>query len=414
MTSTSTHKNNPFLLINLLIVFFIPVTICFTEGSDHLCWPGWRGPFGNGTCAESNWDPQKINKKVDILWEKNIGKGYSNVSIKDNLLYITGNINKKDTVYCLDFNTGKTLWSYSYDCPTQGYYPGTRASPFIDKNYVFTASREGHIFCFQKTTGRVIWKKHAVIDLKAEDTTWGFSSSPIIHNDILLMNVRKYGIALNKKTGEIVWMSPEGKCGYASPVICTIEGTRQVLFFGFNAIYSTDINTGQMLWSYPWATEWGANTADPLVMGDRVFISSNYKMGCVCLKIKTGKPIVLWHNKEMNSIFPSFIFNNDYIYGNDGTAGKGFYKCIDARTGKVMWSKKLGFGTLSSTGNNLIFLTELGHLAVIDMNPHQYTELSRTRIKGGIFFTEPVLVKGRIFLRRRDGPLFCIDVQNSL
>jgi outer membrane protein assembly factor BamB len=184
----------------------------------------------------------------------------------------------------------------------------------------------------------------------------------------------RMGIALDKRNGNKVWASPGAKAGYATPVFCTLDKTDTLLFFGHNALYGVEALTRSLLWSYPWETEWGANTADPLVFGDHAFISSHYGMGSVCLKITDNTPSLCWKLEKLSSHFPSFIYSHEFIYGNDRTAGKGKYCCIDPKTGNVMWSVSLGFGTLTATDKHLIFLTE------------------------------PVLCNGFLFIRERRGP----------
>jgi outer membrane protein assembly factor BamB len=352
-----------------------------------------------------------IKSTLKTHWKYDVGAGYSNVCIKGKLLYTMGNKNKTDTVYCLDRETGNVCWEFSYPCPTRGYYPGTRSTPVFDESRLYTVSREGHVFCLNGVNGAVLWKRHLVKEFLARIPVWGFAGSPVIRENILYLNACRYGIALNKYTGEKIWASPGGKCGYATPVFCTLEGRETVLIFSHNALFALDPVPGRVLWKFPWETEWGANTADPLVFGNRIVISSSYGMGSICLEIKNSTPAVCWTSEEMSSHFPNFIYQKGCIYGNDGTAGKGRFCCIDPETGNVLWSKSPGFGTLTATEKYLILLTETGGLSVLETDGPGYREIAGTRIKGGIFFTEPVLCGGFLFIRERRGTLFCIDVR---
>ncbi|MBN2442852.1 MAG: PQQ-like beta-propeller repeat protein [Spirochaetales bacterium] len=399
---------------HLLFILLFFNGVCFSEdNTDSFNWPRFRGSHGNGISDCKVWDPSLIRENMNFRWTIDVGAGYSNVAIKGTHLFTLGNKKKQDTVYCIDSDSGVIRWEYSYSCPTRGFYPGTRATPIIDEDRLYTMSREGHVFCFDTRSGNVIWKKHVVKDFHAEIPIWGFSGSPVIRGNILYLNACRFGIALDKRNGKTVWSSPEGKAGYATPVFCTLDQTDSLLFFGHDALYAVEASTGSLLWNYSWETEWGANTADPLVFGNHVFISSHYGMGSVCLEIKGNTPSLCWKLEKVSSHFPGFIYSRGFIYGNDGTAGKGRYCCINAETGNVMWSASLGFGTLTATDKHLIFLTELGYLSVAEINTSTYKVIAKTRIKGGIFFTEPVLCSGFLFIRERRGMLSCIDLRKQ-
>ena len=92
-----------------------------------------------------------------------MGKGLSSVSVKGRYAYTLGNANGKDTVWCLEAETGKKVWSFSYDCGP-GSYPGPRATPTVDGGVVYTLSREGHLFAFDAGNGKVRWRRHLVKD----------------------------------------------------------------------------------------------------------------------------------------------------------------------------------------------------------------------------------------------------------
>lgn len=226
----------------LLIVNLWPV---FTENTD---WPGWRGPEGNSFAPGKDWDPLKLSKKPNILWKSNAGSGYSSFAITGNHLYTMGNTGNKETVWCFNVNTGKKVWKHTYAC-TPGQYPGPRCTPLINEGKVYTLGEKGSLFCLNARTGKVIWKKNVVSDFKAQSPSWNFASSPVIEGDILYLNVCRYGIALNKETGKKIWTSPSDKCGYASPVLCTINNVKCVLMFGMKAVYSVKRDDGTLLCS---------------------------------------------------------------------------------------------------------------------------------------------------------------------
>ena len=400
------------ILRNYIIVTVILIFCIWPGSAGDFDWPNWRGPERNSVSQEKNWDPLKLSGEPAILWKINVGNGYSSFAIVDNYLYTMGNKNRKDTVWCLNVKTGKEVWHYTYPC-SFGQYPGPRSTPLIDGENMYTLSEKGDLFCFNAKTGKVIWELNIVKKFKAQAPTWNFAGSPVVEGDILYINACKYGIALNKKTGKKVWVSPPAKGGYSSPVICTIEKKESVLFFGEKAIYGVQRDNGKLLWQYKWITNYDVNAADPLVSDNKVFISSNYGVGCSLLQIKRNKPSEIWKSTVIKSHFSSFVLFDGYLYGNDGSPGSGRFKCIKLSDGKEMWSEKLGFGSLMATKDYLIMLTERGTLHIVKVNPKKYEEIAQAKVLNNTCWTPPVLCSEKIYCRNHRGDIVCVDVSKD-
>jgi len=396
-------------LFQAIILFVLFHFITFEAFSD---WPRWRGPEGNGISTETEWNPEALLQGPRIVWKVNVGIGYSCIAIKGSSLYTMGNRKGQDTVYCLDATTGRMVWKYSYPC-SPGQYPGPHATPTVDGSVVYTLSKKGHLFCFSADKGKVQWQRNIVQDFNVRPPTWGLAGSPVVEGELLILNAGVSGLALNKKTGTKVWLSKPGVGGYATPVIYDHKGNRYAAIFGQKAIYGVEVKTGRKAWSYPWITTHNVNAADPLVYENRVFISSNYGSGCALLDISYHKPKLIWKNNNINSHFSAFILIDGYIYGNDGFAGssRGVFRCLDIETGKEMWGKGLGFGSLIAADGKLILLNEKGNLFIVKATPSSYQEISSARsVLSRTCWTPPVLCKGMIYCRNHRGDLVCIDV----
>jgi outer membrane protein assembly factor BamB len=109
-----------FLLFFCLTAFGL--TGVLKPAAEAAEWPQWRGINRDSVSPETGWDPEALNK-VKIVWKASVGIGYSSAAVKDKYLYTMGNKNNKDTVYCLNAETGKEIWSYSYPCPLGGGSP---------------------------------------------------------------------------------------------------------------------------------------------------------------------------------------------------------------------------------------------------------------------------------------------------
>jgi hypothetical protein len=81
------------------ILFFLLSGIYNVRGyAADLSWPRWRGPNGDGISKETNWDPEALAEGPKILWNVNIGTGYSDISIRGNRLYAMGLEGKTNTI----------------------------------------------------------------------------------------------------------------------------------------------------------------------------------------------------------------------------------------------------------------------------------------------------------------------------
>ena len=402
-----TRLTVPVVIATILLMWV--VSPLFAASPD---WPRWRGAAGNSISAETGWDPQALDVEDPVLWKTDVGLGFSAVSISGDYLYTMGNDRKNDTVWCLEVETGKVVWSHSYPCGNTDY-PGPRSTPTVDGGFVYTVSNEGHVVCLDAKKGTLVWKKHLRTDFGASAPTWGFATSVVAEGDLLYLNANSYGLALNRKNGARVWSSPAGTCGYSTPVLYTDGKTKGVVLFGQNAVYGVNSENGTLLWQYPWRTGYDVNAADPIVTDGKVFVSSNYGVGSGLIGIKNNKPQLVYENKVFKSHFHSFVLDGGLVYGNDGSPGSGALKCMELSTGKELWSERLGFCSLVAAGNYLVIFTERGKLVITEKSGASYKEVARANILKGTCWTPPVLCRGLVFVRSSRGEIAAVNIKKK-
>ena len=410
------------------LIFILSIWLfgtCLTYGiADDFEWPRWRGPNGDGISMETDWDPEALAGGPKILWKTNVGMGFSNIAIKGKYIYTMGHNNreKEDSVYCLNVDSGEEIWRYSYTSKMGS--SGAQTTPTIDGKFLYTLSVDGQIFCFKSKNGKVRWKKDLVNDLKSLESEYGFATSPVVEGDLVILNAKTSGIALNKKTGDKIW---EGEVNtdtiaryFATPVIYDHDEQRYVLLFSDSGLFSMDIETGGLLWFYEWTQIGAPNVADPVVFDNKVFLShSEANAQCVLLDIKGNVPSLLWQNENMRNHVSTSIFIDGYLYGVDGNYFSNIkdcsIRCIDSENGGVMWEKEMRGASLIAADGKLIILEDDGTLHIAEATPSAYQEISSCDVLEGEkkirrFWTPPVLYKGKIYCRNLAGDLVCIDV----
>jgi outer membrane protein assembly factor BamB len=377
-------------------------------------WPRWRGPDLNGISSETGWTAHWPAEGPRQIWKTTVGTGFSSLAVSKGRVYTMGNARDTEAVYCLDAETGRELWVQFYSCPVDPnmYEGGPSATPTVDAGRVFTLSRRGDLFCFEAESGKIIWQKNIASETGAARPTWGFAGSPLVEGDLLILNVGSAGTALEKATGKLVWQSGKNPAGYSTPVPLDWEGERYVLLFGQQALTAVHARSGKALWSHPWKTPHDINAADPIVAGDKVFLSSGYHRGGAVLKLTSAGPRVLWENKDMRNQFNPSVLIGNKLYGFDGNSGQGgALKCVDFESGVVHWAEpKISFGALMAAGQNLIVLSERGELLAGPASPAAFKPTSRAQVLGGRCWTTPVLANGRLYCRNSRGDIVCLDV----
>jgi outer membrane protein assembly factor BamB len=386
-------------------------------------WPCWRGPDHNGVSHEAGWDPNKLKDGPKFLWRKQIGIGFASLAVCEGRVYALGNTGKQDDkseqeqmdiLWCLDAGTGNEIWRHAYPSPLQpkNHEGGPSATPTVEAGRVYTLSVHGQVFCVDAESGTVKWQKHLTNDYGVKPHTWGFSSSPVIVNHLIILNAGTYGLALHRQDGSLAWVNEKGVPGYGSAVPYEQQGKECVAILGNKELYGVVAATGEILWKQPWKTQYDESIPDPIMTRDELFMSSGLGTGAALFRIQQYKLAQVWSNKEMQNWLSSSVLWQGYIYGVDSRDGA--LKCLQLRTGAVKWGKEgLGVGSVMLAGGRLVALSDKGLLVIAEAEPGACKELASAPILEGKCWTVPVLAGGRIYARNAAGDLVCVDVSGT-
>lgn len=390
-------------------------------------WTKWRGPTANGISPEIDWNPESIEGNPRILWEANVGMGHSAVVVKGDRLYATGqrtHIAETDTVtldvvYCLNTKDGSIVWKYEY-ISEDGLDPGPGSSPIVEGNALYTLSRLGHLYCHDASSGKVLWKRHLVQESLAPRHEWGFSSSPVIDGDLLLLNINKSGIAFDKHTGKLAWNSEQEECSFGTPVLFTHQGKRMAVIAGREHLYAFNTPTGKVEWTLPLQ----GSDSDPVFFEDKMFFTGGKT---ALVDLNGSEPEIMWESRRIPWVFQSCTVINGHAYGfGDLKMNRNaqFFQCVDLETGEIKWKKQFTmWGASIAAGDRLILLTGQGKLLIAKASPDAYTEIAGAQIvpmadNAGVnnrrqchCWTNPVLSNGRLYARNTFGNLICVDLR---
>jgi outer membrane protein assembly factor BamB len=242
---------------------------------------------------------------------------------------------------------------------------------------------------------------------------WGFAGSPLVHQELLLLNVGAAGMALYAKTGKVVWTSENEEAGYSSPLPFR-QGDEWFAAVSSGETYSAvNIRTGKPLWQARWITRYGLNAVDPIIYDGHVFLSAGYNKGATLLKPGDGEPTVVWKNKNLRNQLNCSVLLDGFLYGIDGdTNTKATLRCVEWKSGEVRWTQDgVGAGSLMAADGKLIVLSESGELLIVPPTADGFRPTARAKVVDAKCWTVPVLTNGRIFCRTARGDLVCLDVR---
>jgi len=376
-------------------------------------WTNWRGENFEGKSAttgiQTDW-----SKGLKKIWQVNYlcqdqgTASWAAAVIQGNRLIIPGRDEKNDLVFCINADTGELIWKGSYEAEAgTSHGPGSRATPFINENRVYTFGRSGDLVCWQLEDGKLLWRKN-VKDAGGSEPQWGFSTTPLVfENKVIVQGGGKaLVIAYDKTTGDLLWKSMEGEAGYAAAITMNMGNEVKLLIYHGTGISCLNPSDGKPLWTAPWATEYNINATTPIASNDIVYHTSGYKMGCEALKVTKDGYTVLWKSHVMEAQHSDPILIDGFIYGYSGESSRnnGQFKCIELSTGKEIWStSEIGQGTTTFVDGHLICLDIKGNLFLVKPDPSGFKKVGeiKSAIEGvkNPAWTVPVVANGKLYLR---------------
>jgi len=216
--------------------------------------------------------------------------------------------------------------------------------------------------------------------------------------------------ALDPATGKVLMRGGDDDvAGYGMPVVATIRGRRQYAMTVWKGFVGVDAADGKTLWRIAWETRDGTNVACPIVIGDSVFVTSSYDMGCALYDIGADGAKERWRNREMRAHMNTPVLFRGMLYG---TGDPTHLICLDPRNGALRW-KQPGFekgGVVVVDGVLIAVNGSGGDVVMVALNPDRYIELGRFTPLGGQSWSPPVIAQGKLLVRNRKA-LACVDLR---
>jgi outer membrane protein assembly factor BamB len=368
-------------------------------------WPGFRGPERDGVIRGVRIETDWTTSPPVELWRRPIGPGWSSFAVQGDLFYTQEQRGEDEIVSCYRLTTGQPVWSHRD--PVRFYESnggaGPRGTPTLHDGRVYTFGATGILNALDATNGAVIWSRNAASDTSVEVPGWGFTSSPLVVNDVVIVATSGRLVAYDAVTGQQRWLGPTGGSGYSSPHLVTIDGVDQILLLRGSRTISVAPADGTLLWEHTWQP--GVGIVQPARADRDVLIVTGDAMGGLGIRrLAVSKAASGWSAEErwttrgLKPYFNDFVVHNGYAFGFDGS----ILAAIDLKDGERKWKGgRYGHGqmVLLPDQDLLLVLSEEGELALVNARPDRHTEVARFKAIEGKTWNHPVLADDILLVR---------------
>jgi outer membrane protein assembly factor BamB len=351
---------------------------------------------------ETDWSRQP----PVALWRRPIGPGWSSFAVRGNLIYTQEQRGNDEVVSSYNLTTGEPVWRHKNAARfwESNGGAGPRATPTLSGGRVYTFGATGILNALNARNGSVIWTHNVASETKKKVPGWGFSSSPLVVGDVVIVAAASALAAYDVTTGNPRWFGPKEGSGYSSPQLATIGGVTQVLLLNGEGAISVAPGDGTLLWKYAWPND---SIVQPAVTADGdVLIGSGSGLGAEVGLRRVGimhgpggwPAEERWTSNGLKPYFNDFVIHQDHAFGFDGS----ILACVDLKDGKRKWKGgRYGHGQLVLLPDQdlLLVLSEEGELALVKATPDQFTEVARFQAIEGKTWNHPVLTNDILLVR---------------
>jgi outer membrane protein assembly factor BamB len=367
-------------------------------------WPGFRGPKRDGVARGVKIKTDWTASPPVQIWKRPVGPGWSSFAVSGDVFYTQEQRGENEEVVCYKLSTGQQVWSHRDNARffESNAGAGPRATPTLSNGRVYTFGATGILNALEAGTGAVVWSRNVSSDTGTQVPFWGFSSSPLVLGDEVIIAAAGQLVAYEAATGNKRWVGPAGGGSYSSPQLVTIDGVAQILMMSSNAATSVAPADGKQLWSHMWPVN---TIVQPALTADGDVLITSQENGARRLAVAhngaSWSVTERWTSNGLKPYFNDFVIHKGYAFGFDGR----ILSCIDLKDGQRKWKGgRYGNGQLVLLPDQdlLLVLSEEGELALVQATPDQFTEIAKLPAIEGKTWNHPVLVGDTLLVRNSE------------
>jgi len=371
-------------------------------------WPGWRGPDRDGT-VRGFQAPETWPDALERGWSVEVGTGHSTPALVGGRLYVHARQEDHEVILALDATTGEALWRDRYPAPYEmdptatEHGKGPKSSVTVSDGRVFTLGIDGVLSGLDAETGKVLWRHDDRERFPKPSPQYGAAMTPLVIDGLCIAHLGgdEDGaiVAFEVATGKPRWSWDGDGPAYASPVVATFGGKRQIITqTQFHAV-GLDPASGALLWKIEYKTNFDQNSVTPVVAGDLLLLSG-YHRGLDAYRVKGDGLEPVWSTTKVSLYMSTPVVREDRVFGFSEKR-RGQIVCVDARSGDVLWTGDGREGenaALVAAGDLILALDTEAELIVLRA-AGEYEELARYEVADTPTWAHPVVSGRTIFVK---------------
>lgn len=393
-------------------------------GPNRRCWVPDPG-------LARDWETQPPK----LLWKQPIGAGWSAFAASNGYAVTMEQRGDEEWTSCYRVRDGKPLWGHAITARHENAMGGIgpRATPTIAGGCVYSVGATGVVQCLD-ARGQPLWQvdlfqRYGLSQQVAEvEVMWGRAGSPLIVDDLVVVPAGgqtdptnkvkpKSLIALNAATGKVVWEAGDDQISYASPILTTLAGKRQIVIVSEKTVSGHDPATGRQLWNHPWLgdSSTSATSSQAVPIGsDRLLLTKGYGGGSELIELtrqsdESFQVRGVWNKpRNLQTKFTNVTIIGDHVFG----LSDGILECVELETGERQWKDRrgdFGHGQILGVGKLILVQAEDGRVVLIEANPEELVELTSFQALEGKTWNNPCLY-GKLLLVRNSEQAACYEL----
>jgi outer membrane protein assembly factor BamB len=401
-------------------IFLAFMILCFLQAANCQVISEWRNIGRTGVYNETGllkkWPEQG---PLLIMSVTGLAKGFSSVVTGRDKLYLTGTVDDHEVLMALDMK-GNKLWETTYGSTWKESFPESRSTPTLDGDRVYVTSGVLDAACIHAETGKILWSVKVNEIFEGAFGDWGKAESPLVLDDKVIFTPagnKTTMVALNKLTGETVWVSESlhDKSSYVSPLLIDQYGIPFIAGVTEKYIFAVSPSDGRIIWKFDFGSlalppEYRPILAStPLYFNGCLFVSGGYDHANAMLSLSADglQSTLVWSDSTLDSHMGGCVKVGDYIYGSNWlNNSKGHWVCLDWKTGRVMYENdRMSKGSvIAAEGMLYCYEEKTGTMALVEATPERFDIISSFKVPlgSGPHWSHPVINHGILYIRHGD------------
>ena len=439
--------------MRILAWLLIPALVTTAVAAEAQQWPSFRGPRGSGVAVDANppltWN---VATSANVAWRVDLpGLGHSSPIVWGNRIYLTTAVSAdaaaqsvtlgdsdvagidpaKDVVrhawrvIALDRASGTTVWSRTVHQGVPRVKRHVKAShasatPATNGRIVVAMLGSEGLVAFD-VNGTELWRKDLgvlAVGLADEpEYEWGPASSPVIHDDLVIVQNDRYKdsflIAFDLASGKEVWRSSREELpAWSTPLVHVSGSTATIVTNSPRFLRGHDLRTGREKWRIP-DPEGQVKVSTPVAAGELAIVTGGWPSAARPIHaIRVADGSIVWRHERGSPYTTTPLVYDGLLYIVTDNGILSAYRVAD---GSRVYQQRIardagGFSASPvAAAGRLYFTSEDGNIYVVRAGP--VFELLARNDMGDVCMATPVPL-GEALLVRTKSHLYLLRAGN--